>query len=182
MRHWTHQLETLHACPEAVAWARDYASLDAAWSACPRGDWMLWLAGRVAGGPGSPLRRPLVRAACACARHARPYVRAGEHRPRLAIETAERWSRGEATLEEVRAAADAAADAADAADAAAYAAYAAYAAAHAAYAAYAAYAAHAAAYAADAAAHAADAAARTSMLSRCADLVRVHYPQPPVLP
>ena len=90
-------------------------------------------------------RRVGVWLACAVARSALWHVPAGEDRPRLAIETAERWVRGQATVGECRAAADAA-------DAAAYAAaYAAYAAA-----AYAADAAHVAAYAA--AADAADAA------------------------
>ena len=85
-------------------------------------------------------RRVAVWLVCAVARTALRYVPAGEDRPRLAIETAERWVRGAATKEEcggaadaaaANAAASAAADAADAnaaADAAAAAAYAAYAA------------------------------------------------------
>ena len=36
-------LRSLGACDVAVAWAKDYATLQAAWNACPRGDWMLWL-------------------------------------------------------------------------------------------------------------------------------------------
>jgi len=85
-------------------------------------------------------RRVAVWLVCAVARTALRYVPAGEDRPRLAIETAERWVRGAATKEEcggaadaaaANAAASAAADAAAAnaaADAAAAAAYAAYAA------------------------------------------------------
>jgi hypothetical protein len=46
-------------------------------------------------------RRLLVRAACAAARCALPYVPDSEHRPLAAIETAERWTRGDATIEEV---------------------------------------------------------------------------------
>ena len=107
-------------------------------------------------------RRLLVLAACAVARLALPYVARREHRPRIAIETAERWTQGRATLEEVRKAAAAATDAA------AYAANAA------------AYAANAAAAAANAAA-AADAAARVKTLSACADIVRKHYPRAPRL-
>jgi hypothetical protein len=147
--------------------ARGYDSLDAAWSACDRGDWMLWLLGRVSGAPESEDRKRLVLCACACARTALPFVRSGEERPLRCIETAERWARGEATIGEVRearraaaaaaAAAAYAADAADAADAAAYAAAAA----------------AAAAYAAD---------ARSKALKACADIVRAHYPQAPVLP
>jgi len=106
-----------------------------------------------------------------------------------AIETTEAWARGEATIEQVREAADdAAAHAdvayADAAAAAAYAVHAAYAAAYAdaaaAYAAaYAAHAAYAAAAAADAAAYvayaayaAAAAAAHKECLKECSNIVR----------
>ena len=42
-KHWTVELERLGACPEAVAWCRDYATPQAAWDACQRGDWMAWL-------------------------------------------------------------------------------------------------------------------------------------------
>jgi hypothetical protein len=97
-------------------------------------------------------REVLVRYACLVARTVLDKVPAGEDRPRIAIETAEAWTRGEATIEEVRAAADAAWDTPRGAYAAAYAADAAYAAA-AAYAADAAYA--AGANASDAAAYAA---------------------------
>jgi hypothetical protein len=174
-------LAEMGACREAVAWVGT-RTLTEAWAQCERADWMLWLAAKVLD------RKLLVLAACACARTALVHVPPGEDRPLRAIETAERWARGEATEEEVGVAVDdayaayaaaaaayAAAHAADAAYAAAYAtayatdavhaaahaAYAAYAAAHAAYAAAAAHAAHAtyAAYAAYAAAHAAYAAA-----------------------
>jgi len=67
------------------------------WDACERGDWMLWYAGHASD------RRLVVRAACLCAREALIYIPAGEDRPRIAIETAERWTLGEATIDEVRA-------------------------------------------------------------------------------
>lgn len=124
----------LGACSEAIAWAEslgpNHPADATAWEQCPRGDWMLWVAGRL----GIP-RATLVLGACACARQALVHIKAGEDRPRIAIETAESWARGgegAASIEEVRkarAAADAAAAAAYAADAAADAAYAAYAAA-----------------------------------------------------
>jgi hypothetical protein len=41
--HWTDRLIELGATCEAVPWAKGYDSLDAAWAACERGDWMLWL-------------------------------------------------------------------------------------------------------------------------------------------
>lgn len=180
--NWTRRLVALGACREAVAWAGQHDSLTAAWVACERGDWMLWLAGAVAGPPGDDSRRPLALAACACARLALPRWETrypNDRRPRATGETIERWARGEGpTLAEVQtaafdaaAAADAAADAYAAADAVAYAAAAAIA-----YAAAAAYAYAAAAALADTAA---DAAARTRVLRECADLVRQHYPEPP---
>ena len=181
----TDELEKLHACTDAVKWVADQPSAAAAWRNCERGDWMLWLLGRLSGKPGSAKRKRLVLCCCQCARLVLKHVPEGEDRTRRAIETAERWARGEGpTLSDVR-------DAADAAYAAAYAAYAAFAAGYAAgaasdaayvaYASYAAYAAaDAAAYAADAAASAAD-AARAKTLAECADIVREHYPQPPRL-
>ena len=36
-------LRALGACSEAVAWAKPYATLQAAWDECQRPDWMLWL-------------------------------------------------------------------------------------------------------------------------------------------
>ena len=182
-------LQTLKACKDARQWAAD-KTLHEVWTTCERGDWLLWLAGRMEGHPGWHTRQQIVLAACACAETALPYVPVYENRPRLAMETARAWTRGEATLEQVGAAADAAGAAADAAYAAAGAAYAAagaaYAAARAAYAAYAAGAAGAAARAAYAegaaarAAYAADAAgaARVSAQRNMADLVRRALPEP----
>ncbi len=129
------------ACYEARGWLDTQTDARAAWETCERPDWLIWYACRR-----NVERKVLVRIACDCARTVLRFVPEGEERPRLAIEAAERWTRDEATIDEVRAAAYAAADAADAAYAAADAAYdaadaayaAAYAAADAAYAAYAA--------------------------------------------
>jgi len=152
------RLVKMGACKEVVAWVGN-RDITAAWAECERADWMLWLADRVMA------RKPVVLAACACARTALQYVPAGEDRPRVAIETTEAWARGEVTIAEVRTA-----DAYAAAYAAAYA-YAAYAA-YAAAAAYAYAAAYVAAYAAAAAAAYADATARKVALAQMADLVR----------
>ncbi len=89
------------------------------WAKSERGDILLWLAAWA-----GIDRRQVVGAACAVARQALKYVPPGEERPRIALETAEAWARGEpgVTLLQVRtaaAAADAAAAAADAAAAAA---------------------------------------------------------------
>ena len=134
--HWSSAMEDLNACREAVAWARTMETPELAWAACTRGDWMLWIAGGMAGDPGRDRRRILALAACECARLALPYVRAGERRPLIAIETAERWARGDhgVTMDDVR----------RAAAAAAY-------------------------------------AERTRTLAACADIVRKHYPSPPIL-
>ena len=177
--HWSRKLRLLRACVEAVEFAKTQKTFAAAWKTCSRGDWMLWIAGRLSGPPESDARKKLVLAACACARLALKHVKPGEERPRICIETTEKWARGEdgITTDDVRKAGSAA----YAADAAAY--DAAYAAAAAAYASAAAYA--AAAYAADAAYaaaySAAAAAARSRMLAECADIVRTMYPAPPKL-
>ena len=151
-------LTRLGACHEAREWAAG-KTLKQAWNECHRGDWLLWLAGRL-----DIDRKVLVRAACACARLALPHVPAGETRPLEALETTEAWTRGEATIEEVRAAAEAA-RAARAARAAADAATAAWAAEAA-----------AAAWAAAWGAAAEAAEKRESALAECADLVRRHIP------
>jgi len=163
-RAWIKKLLKLNPCSEAVEYARSYETLDAAWQDCARGDWMLWLIGKRDTGETS--RKRLVLAACACARTALQYIPDGENRPLIAIETAEKWARGEegVTLDQVRIAANAAN--------AGYAAYAA------GYAAYAAYAAGYAAYAAGYAAYAADAAYKAARKA-CADIVRKHYPKAP---
>ena len=159
MKKQIKRLEELEACSEAVEWARDQDNPQQAWDDCERGDWMLWLLGHLSGGPRSKSRKQIVLMACECARLSLKYVPKGEDRPRIAIETAEAWTRGEATLQQVQ-------NAASAAYAAASAAYAAYA-----YYAYAAYASAAAAYA----------SAAASALNQCADIVRKHYPKAPKL-
>ena len=182
-------LKDLRACEEAVEYAAQFPDLQSAWDACERGAWMLWLAGRYSGEPGGEGRRPLVLAACACARLSLVHVPQGELRPLKAIETAEAWVRGDATPEQVRASAEAAwAAAAEAARASASwaAAWAAASAAEAEASARAsapwaaAWAASSAAAAAAASASAAwAAAARDETLKTCADIVRQFYPQAP---
>ena len=194
MKNWIEPIKRMGACEEALEWAEDYETLADALANCERGDWMLWLLGRLSGDPETDSRKKLVLTACQCARLALPYVKEGEDRPLKAIETAEAWARGVSgvSLVDVRAAANAAYVAANAAyvayvaaNAAAYAAAnaAAYAAANAA-----AYAANAAAYAANAAANAAYAAANAAAyaaanaatLGKCADIVREHYDAPSI--
>lgn len=158
MKRHTLTLRKLNACDEAVEFASKYPTLQKAWDACERGDWLLWYAGIKAGKPESAKRKKLVLCACECARLALPYTK--DPRVLKCIETAEAWANGRATIEELRearyAAASASASAAAAADAAA-----------------------AAAYVASASASAAAYAARAKTLAKCADIVRKHYPRVP---
>ena len=173
----------LNACSEARVWASG-KSLAVVWKTCKRGDWLLWLCGKMADKPNWPTHKEVVLAVCDCAELSLKHVPAGEERPRKCLETARAWAAGNATTDEVRmarraayaayayvaayavasdaayavasAAANAVANASAVASAAAYAADAA------------AYAAYAAAYAADSAAY----AAHTKILAKCAVLIR----------
>ena len=93
------RLNYMHACWEAVKWVGS-KSLKTAWRDCPRGDWMLWLAGRL-----DIDRKLLVLAACDCVETALQYVPEGEDRPAAAIQTARNWCNGTASIEEVLSAA-----------------------------------------------------------------------------
>ena len=113
-------LTELNACSKATKWAEG-KSLAVVWKTCQRGDWLLWLCGKMADKPNWPTRKEVVLAACDCAELALKHVPKGEERPRKCIETVRAWAAGNTTIEEVktaRSAAYAAADAADAADAA----------------------------------------------------------------
>ena len=163
-------IESYGPCPEAIVWLRTQPDFETAWANCQRGDWMLWLLGRLCRTIED--RKILVRTACACARLSLQYVPPDEQRPRIAIETAEAWANRMAgvTIGDVRNAAHAAH--------AAYAAYVAYVADAASVAAvYASYASVAAAYAYDAAS-AASYAASQHVLAQCAEIVRKHYATP----
>src|SRR3990167_7713518 len=103
--HWTAGLVAAGACIDAVDWAQAYETFDAAWTACQRGDYMLWWLGKTVRTDAD--HRAMVRIACQCARLALPHVAAGNKRPLCAIETAERWANGEpdVSLNDVRLAA-----------------------------------------------------------------------------
>ena len=178
-------IKHLRPCTAATDWLGLRRNPQKAWDECPRGDWMIWLLTRT---KADPAKLRLV--ACDIARTVLHLVPEGEDRPRIAIETAERYARGEATDGELRTATDAAWAAADAAWDAAWTAAraasardaasdtardaataAARAAAHAA--------ARAAASAAASAAHAAARAARAATHAASADIVRKHFPTPP---
>ena len=163
-------LERFGACLVAVDWMNTHGyTLEEAYAACERGDWLLWFAARV-----GVDQKCLVLVGCECARDALQFVPDGDDRPRRAIDTAEAWARGEVSIEELRSAAAVAATAATTYSAYAAAMYAIYTASHGA-----AYAAAAACVAADAYG-AADASIRKTKLREYADLVRCRIPWPVV--
>ena len=183
------KLNTILACDEAIEWASTQkGSFQKSWDKCPRGDWLLWLLVR-----SKSDNKKIVLASCKIARIVLEYIPKGEERPLVAIQTAEAWVRGEATLEEVKKAVYVVHATSNAANASA--AYAARAAANAAYNAADAAAAAAAYSAADAnaandanAASAAAAAAycstsiatRKKSLLNSAKIVREFFPKPPL--
>lgn len=115
MLPYIRQIENLSACRESIAWLREqnHPSLEAAWAACQRGDWMLWLLAETVGPAGDPARVPLVLAACDCVELTLPLIPAeGRHAPLQALDTARAWTRGEATKAELRAVYDRVTDAA----------------------------------------------------------------------
>jgi hypothetical protein len=78
------------------------------WHTAERGDWLLWFATQMIGKNGWPAHEQIVFASCQCARLGLKHVKPNEVRPLNAIETAEAWTCGQATLEEVRTAGHAA--------------------------------------------------------------------------
>jgi len=114
------KLKALGACSEAVSWAKD-RNWPTAWQECQRGDWMLWLCGTMQGKKGWPERPAIVLVACDCAELVLPIFEKkhpNDKRVRECIEVTRKWAAGEATIEEVRKARNAA-DAATATAAAA---------------------------------------------------------------
>lgn len=145
-------LRSLSACDPALTWlaAGHYPTFADAWNACPKHDWLLWVIGHTMS------HRKIVALACDLAEPSLAYT--SDPRPAACIAVVRRWVRGEATLEEVRAA-----------RAAALTTYA-----------LAIYAANAAIYAADAVAYAADAAddaaTYAQSLAQSRDIIRARFP------
>ncbi|KKN77755.1 hypothetical protein LCGC14_0357290 [marine sediment metagenome] len=162
------RIEHLSPCLEGVEYLNTFDTWEDFWQKCNRGDWMLWLCGKLAGEPMSDSRRPLALAACECARLSLPYLspRSRENSTKL-IRLVETWATNNTVTRQ------------HLLDAATYGAGAA-GAAYAAYSDVAAAAAYAATYGAGAGAAYAAAAVRTNTLARCADIVRKHYPKIPM--
>ena len=194
MIHWSNELpQPPISCRDAIKWARTQPDADTAWRECRRGDWMAWWVGYNSGEPGSDARKRLALCLSDCVEIS-AHLADGDVQTAIAscLTTLRDWAEGGISdLDDVRAAVAAvAARAAYAADAAYASDYAARAAAVAARAAYAAVAAYASAYAAVAVANAAyaanpadasDYAARAAAVAATADIIREHYPKPPVL-
>ena len=119
MQNLKKYLENFDACFDSIEWAGKRRTGKAAWLACPRADWLLWLAGRI--GIDNNL---IIFAACDIAESVLHFVPENEDRPKKAIKAARSFVAGKATIQEVRAAYDAAYAAAYAAADAAAAAYA----------------------------------------------------------
>ena len=92
------------ACPEACAWCRPFRSERAAWLACSRGDWMLWIAyHRIGFTNKPPAGRALLLARADCAALSLPLyerVYPDDNRPRHCIRTLRAFARGKATQEQ----------------------------------------------------------------------------------
>ena len=108
------KLEKLNACAPAIEWVteNEYNSIEDVVANCERGDWLLWLAQKL----DLDLRK-LTLAKAFCAKTVLHLMT--DERSKNTVEVAEKFGKGEASREELNAAAAAAAAAYAAADAAA---------------------------------------------------------------
>ena len=96
------RLTKLKACSGAMKWVEQTEGTPGQlWEKCETPDHLLWLAGETLRGKDIDA---IALASCDCARTALQYVPAGEERPRLAIEAAEAFIRGDITVEQLSAA------------------------------------------------------------------------------
>ena len=113
-----YEINKYSPCKKALIFRAKFKTFQEAWQACPRGDWMLWIADKV-----GVDKKLLTLAKGMCAGTVRHLMK--DERSLKAVDTAIAYGRGKATKEQLDAAADAADAAAydaDAYDAAAYAA------------------------------------------------------------
>ncbi len=98
--NWIKKLRKQGACDKGIDWASQFESPQEAWSACERGDWMLWAWGRNCGKRGSKSHRQLVLVCVECARSSVKYVKNEEIKKVIqkSLDTTERWARGEKTV------------------------------------------------------------------------------------
>lgn len=116
MRAHAKWLKSIGACDEAVKYASAHTSLKAAWEACPRPNWMLWLLGKVKHDDPKAYRLY----ACWCVRNTplsdgrKVWDLLMDDRSKNVVIVSEKYANGEATDEELAAAGAAAWDAWDA--------------------------------------------------------------------
>jgi hypothetical protein len=80
-------LKAQDACPEAIAWARQFQALEELWRACPHAEWMIWFVEQLGYQDDAGLRL----FAAACAR--RHWHLLTDSRSRRAVEVAEGFAR-----------------------------------------------------------------------------------------
>ena len=96
--NWFKLLQEKNACQEGMEFAKQYDTFEEMWNNIPRGDWMLWWAKKV----GVDLRT-LTLAKALCAKTVIHLIK--DERSIKAVEVAEAFGRGNATREELDAAA-----------------------------------------------------------------------------
>lgn len=106
-------LQKHNACREGAAYARTQKSLAEVWDNCPKLEWLFWMLAKQPNKPEKELRLFAVW----CARQVQHLMK--DKRSLDALDVAERFALGKASVEELRAARDAARGSAGSADAAA---------------------------------------------------------------
>jgi len=94
MSRFSDYLKSLGACRGAVAWSAQFRGAQAAWEACDRGDWMLWLLARRMGDIRGEKHRRLVKLACACVRLALNREADGQGGIGMILQAVEGWADG----------------------------------------------------------------------------------------
>lgn len=98
-------IQSLYACVKAIEYLETKETFDQAWDDCDRGDWMLWIASRI-----KVDHKILTKAKAKCALTVHRLMK--DERSITACEVALNYSNGEASQEDLKRAADAAAYAA----------------------------------------------------------------------
>ena len=113
-KNFSKLLSRINACGEAQTWVTEHGGeTSELWRDCERGDWMAWILVETQDRLGIT-RQQIVLALCDCAELSLKYFEKEypkDTRPRQAIETARKWAKGNATEEQLKSAASAAADA-----------------------------------------------------------------------
>ena len=102
------EIEKFEPCFKAVEFRKQYDTFKEAWEACPRGDWMLWIAEKL-----ELDKRLLVLTSAHCANTVRHLME--DERSTRCVDVCIAYGEGKATEEELTTARDAARDAASAA-------------------------------------------------------------------